>query len=200
MSPSADQPGPGELRASDADREAAAQILTEAAGDGRIGLEELDGRIEAIYAARTYAELAPVTADLPARAPGQAAGMAPAGQAPASSGGVAIMSRFERRGAWVVRRRFTAFTFWGGGTIDLREARFCGPEVKIRAITVMGGVEIIVPDDADVYSSGVSVMGGFQSLSQNGGAPGVPRIRVKGLALLGGVFVKRPPAPQPPRT
>ena len=40
-------------------------MLREAAGEGRIGLDELDERLAAVYAARTYADLEPLTRDLP---------------------------------------------------------------------------------------------------------------------------------------
>ena len=54
------------MRASDADRERVANIVREAAGDGRLTMEELDERLDAVYAAKTYAELEPITRDLPA--------------------------------------------------------------------------------------------------------------------------------------
>src|SRR5947207_338555 len=56
---------PREMRASDADRERVAEVLRQAAADGRLDLTELDERLAVVYAARTYAELEPVTADLP---------------------------------------------------------------------------------------------------------------------------------------
>ena len=40
-------------------------MLRQAAGDGRIDLAELDERLEATYAAKTYGELVPITVDLP---------------------------------------------------------------------------------------------------------------------------------------
>jgi DUF1707 SHOCT-like domain len=192
----ADNPGPGGLRASDADREKAVEILREAAGDGRIGLEELDERLEAVYAARTHAEIEPVVRDLQsaATAAGVPAATSWVGGTPTSARAVAIMSGFERKGTWVVPRRFSAFTFFGGGTIDLREARFAAPEVTIRVTAVMGGVEVIVPEGVDVYSSGVGLLGGFQDLSATAAVPGAPRVRVTGLALLGGVGVERQPS------
>ena len=55
-----------QLRVSDADREQAAEVLRQAAGDGRITFDELDQRLEAAYGARTYGDLTEVTADLPA--------------------------------------------------------------------------------------------------------------------------------------
>lgn len=60
-----------EHRASDAEREAVAERLRVAGGDGRLEPEELEQRLEAAYAARTVGELAGLTHDLPT-APGRA--------------------------------------------------------------------------------------------------------------------------------
>ncbi|MGP0026089.1 MAG: DUF1707 domain-containing protein, partial [Streptosporangiaceae bacterium] len=58
-------PDPKGLRASDRDRDRTAEILREAAGEGRLGMDELDDRLNAVYAAKTYADLEPVIRDLP---------------------------------------------------------------------------------------------------------------------------------------
>jgi hypothetical protein len=58
--PSSDSHGPDAapvLRASDADRDRAVEILRVAAGDGRLSLEELDERLEAVPSARTRSRL-----------------------------------------------------------------------------------------------------------------------------------------------
>jgi Domain of unknown function (DUF1707) len=55
-----------ELRVADADRERVADRLRRAAGEGRLAPEELEERLEAAFAARTAADLAPLVADLPA--------------------------------------------------------------------------------------------------------------------------------------
>jgi uncharacterized protein DUF4190/uncharacterized protein DUF1707 len=52
------------LRASDAEREAAAERLRIAAGEGRIDALELEERLTAAYSARYCAELARLTADV----------------------------------------------------------------------------------------------------------------------------------------
>src|ERR1700677_971578 len=65
MSTSPAVPDPQHLRASDADRERIAEKVREAAGDGRLTMDELDERLDAVYAAKTYAELVPITHDLP---------------------------------------------------------------------------------------------------------------------------------------
>jgi hypothetical protein len=191
-----------EMRASDADRERVAAVLRQAAGEGRLELAELDERLAAVYAARTYAELEPITQDLPidgghpapppvlsrrADVPERFGGV------PTSSGGFALMSGFERKGRWVVPRVFRSFALMGGGEIDLREAQFAENPVTIHAWTLMGGIEIIVPEDAEVHITGLGIMGGFEHRAAGAGAAGAPTIIIKGLAILGGVNVARRP-------
>ena len=72
----ADVPDPRGMRASDADRDRAAELLREAAAEGRLSLDALDERLDLIYAAKTYAELAPVTADLPSAGQDKRGGLA----------------------------------------------------------------------------------------------------------------------------
>ena len=57
---------PAQLRISDEERHQVAEILRRAAGEGRLDIDELDQRLEQTYAARTYADLVPITLDLPA--------------------------------------------------------------------------------------------------------------------------------------
>ena len=54
------------LRASDADREAVVDRLSEAAGEGRLEPDELEQRVEGALRARSYGDLAELLADLPA--------------------------------------------------------------------------------------------------------------------------------------
>jgi len=56
----------GDLRASHADRERVIGTIKAAFVQGRLTEDELDARVGQVYASRTYAELAEVTADIPA--------------------------------------------------------------------------------------------------------------------------------------
>ena len=56
----------GRLRASHADREQVIGALKTAFVAGRLTGDEFDARLDQVYASRTYAELAEVTADIPA--------------------------------------------------------------------------------------------------------------------------------------
>jgi len=53
-----------DLRASDADREAAVERLRTASLEGRLDADELEARLASAYGARTCAELAGLTADI----------------------------------------------------------------------------------------------------------------------------------------
>lgn len=67
--PSAPQPTPApteSVRASDGDRESAAEIIRHSYADGRLSRAELDQRVTAAYAARTRGQLRALTTDLPA--------------------------------------------------------------------------------------------------------------------------------------
>ncbi|MFI5762622.1 MULTISPECIES: DUF1707 SHOCT-like domain-containing protein [unclassified Streptomyces] len=214
-----------ELRASDADRERVVDRLRDAVAEGRLDMEEFEERLDAAYRSRTYAELEPLTRDLPALGatapiaaapvtPGAPVGLTkagPAGSAAAwparivgggsTAGGpsmaVAVMSGFQRKGNWTVPARFHAVAFWGGGDIDLREANFEQREVVINCVAIMGGIQITVPPGVEVDVRGIGVMGGFdQHVSPGPVEPGAPRVIVTGLAFWGGVDVKVKPPKQ----
>jgi hypothetical protein len=190
-------------RISDADRERVAEVLRKAAGDGRLDIEELEQRLESAYAAKTYGELVPITQDLPLASPGHLTpetestrSRMPVGGVPTTSNAIAIFGGAERKGSWVVPQRFNAFAMFGGVELDLREATLEAREVTINAVAILGGIEITVPDDVTVMVDGAGILGGFEH-STKGGAPappaGAPVVRIKGLALFGGVEVSRKP-------
>lgn len=81
--------GDGRLRASRADREQVIELLKAAFVEDRLTREELDARVGQALASRTYADLAAVTADLPA---GSGASV-PATAGPAAAGPVSTPAR-----------------------------------------------------------------------------------------------------------
>lgn len=193
-----------ELRASDADRDRVVERLRDAVAEGRLDMEEFEERLEAAYTSRTYAELEPLTRDLPV-AGGAAALPTPVAASgsswPARIGGrgssgyaVAVMSGFQRKGAWTVPARFNAVAFWGGGELDLREANFAEREVVINCVAIMGGIEITVPPGVEVEVRGFGLMGAFDQRDSTGPVePGAPRVVVTGLAFWGGVEITTKP-------
>jgi hypothetical protein len=191
------RPGdPAALRISDEDRHRVAEVLRQAAGEGRLDLDELDERLEAAYRAKTYGELVPITADLPmtgAPVPRPTPAVAH-GPAPRFPGSFAVMSETRRVGPWLVGDGHTAFALMGSVVLDLRQAQFDGPEVTINASAVMGEVSVVVGAGTRVVVDGVGVMGEYTE--QRARVPfdpavGGPLVRVRGLALMGSVHVRR---------
>src|SRR5450755_1585649 len=76
--------GRGRFRASHADREHVIDTLNVAFADGRLDKDELETRVGQALASRTYADLAGLTADIPAR-PAQVPPPRPAATSPAEA-------------------------------------------------------------------------------------------------------------------
>lgn len=200
-----------EMRASDSDRERIASALQQAVSEGRITMAELDERLTDLYAAKTLGDLQPIVADLPGisvqpstqPATRPSTEMQPArtsdlvGGTPGSAASIAIMSGTARKGNWVVPSQHTSFALMGGVEIDLRNARFAEQHTTITAVAFMGGIDIKVPDDIFVEVTGIGIMGGFDENSKGNVAhsapPGAPVVKINGVALMGGVEVKRVP-------
>jgi hypothetical protein len=115
------------------------------------------------------------------------------GGTPRNKFSIAILSGARRMGSWVMPRTYVAVAVMGGIELDLREARFSEPEVTLHAYTLMGGIQITVPEDVEVDVSGIACMGGFDHHASGPGVPGAPRVKVIGCALMGGVEVRRKP-------
>jgi hypothetical protein len=176
-------------RAADTDRIQVAQLLTDAAAQGRLQMSDYEDRLTRAYAARTYAELDSLRSDLIGSSVGAPGGGA--GKPAPSMLLLAIMSAFERRGRWNVPKKLTTFALWGGGVIDLRYADFTSTEVEIHACSIMGGQTILLPPEVNVEIHGHGVMGGFDHHVTGEGTPGAPTVRIRGFSLWGGVGIKR---------
>ncbi|MDP9840922.1 DUF1707 SHOCT-like domain-containing protein [Streptosporangium lutulentum] len=180
--PSADQ----QVRASDKDRDHAAERLQVAAAEGRIELGELDQRLAEVYGAKTRGELERAGRDLPE--PGRTDTLVVTDE-PSSRFAMSVFGWFTRTGQWVAPREFTSLSMFGGGEIDLRDARFTGHEIRVRAFALWGYTEVVVPDDVEVEVRGFGLFGVFDRSAARR-RRGAPRIVISGLALFGGVGTK----------
>jgi hypothetical protein len=131
-------------RAADSDREAVAERLRIAAGDGRIDLAELEERLGKAYAAKTYGQLEVLVADLPL----QTASVTPAGALPEPET-LVLKTRapnLKQSGQWTVPRRITAESTIGIITIDFTQASCAHREVVVEAVTGTGWIRLWLPD------------------------------------------------------
>ena len=190
---------PARLRISDAERHEVAEILRQAAGEGRLDIDELDQRLEQTYAARTYADLVPITLDLPAH-PHARPVARPAAASPQVVPGaereshLAILSGLSRKGVWVVPQHLSILCMMGGAELDLRQAKFAAQEVVITINAFMGGAQVIVGPTTRVQMEGTGIMGGYaepSGLVEADLDESSPVVRIKGVAIWGGVSVER---------
>lgn len=208
------------IRASDVEREQVAEIVRRAVGDGRLTLVEGDERLAGVYATVHRDELTTFTDDLGEPVPAPLAAPdtvrpAPAGDRPATTTSVAVLSGAARTGSWRPGRSHVAvgvlggvelrlrdavlgdeglelhaLAVMGGVEIDLRGADLRGG-VTVRAVAVMGGIGVLVDPDTRVEEHGVGFMGAFSDETGSPARPDGPAVRVTGLALMGGVVVQR---------
>jgi hypothetical protein len=193
-----------ELRASHADRDQVVEVLRVAAGDGRISSEELDDRLERALTARTYAELAALTTDLPAT-PGAA--LVPPGADAASATPKDLVrihvhgSSARRDGRWVVPKELDIKVTGGGVTLDFTQAVITQPLLRITAEVRGGGLRLITRPGIVVDTGDISMHGGSVTLPEPPG-PDVPvqlRVEIAGSVHGAGITAGPPPPPRPPR-
>jgi DUF1707 SHOCT-like domain len=178
------------LRASQAERDAAAQRLQAAFAEHRLDDEEFDQRIRAALTAKTTGELDRLTADLPAAAP---AGPVSATARPGRFA-IALKSSITRSGRWSLPQRFSCLVYKGSGLLDLRAAELTAPVTTIRAIAYKSRTEIVLPPGirVELGGTGVSLTGDSTAAVQP--AANAPVVVVRGLAYKGTIEVtNRPP-------
>jgi hypothetical protein len=196
-----DGPAP-RVRASDAERDRVAEVVRRAVGDGRLTIVEGDERLAAVYAAVHRDELTEATHDLEPEpvvvtglgAHGSAAPIPPATGREPSTSSFSLMHGTTRRGVWAPGPEHSAAAIMGGVELDLRHARLDPQDTTIRAVAIMGGIVITVGPDVEVRCEGVGLMGGFAD--QTGPPvtpplPGAPSLKIVGLAMWGGVEIRR---------
>jgi len=194
----------GELRASHSDRDQVVELLRVAAGDGRLSPEELDDRLERALTARTYTELAALTADLPAT-PGAAVVPPGAGAVSATPKDLVRIdvhgSSVCRDGRWVVPKELDVKVRGGAVTLDFTEAVITQPLLRITAEVRGGGLRLITRPGIVVDAGDISLHGGSVTLPEPPG-PGVPiqlRVEIAGSVHGAGITAGPPPPPRRPR-
>ncbi|KPV43873.1 LiaF transmembrane domain-containing protein [Alicyclobacillus ferrooxydans] len=112
----------------------------------------------------------------------------------------AILSGISRQHPGWKLRSSDYWTILGGVHLDLRTAEIQDARTTLEVTTVLGGAEILVPDDIRVICTGTSVLGGMQLFERAYGGvytsheaangpvgDSVPVVRIHCTSVLGGV-------------
>ena len=178
-------------RAGDRDREAIAERLRVAAGDGRIDLKELEDRLGRAFAAKTYLELDELVADLP---PGRAVA---AGLGAAKDPDTLVLdtttANIKQKGHWSVPRRIVARSTSALVRIDFTEASCLHREVTVEASCGSGWITLIVPHGWAVRIDAASTnTANIRNKATWPVDPGAPTLTVIGHPGVGYVRIKQP--------
>jgi len=172
------------LRASDADRDQTAAVLSEAFAAGRLTSVEHADRLEAAYAAVTMDDLVPLTRDLPDIS-------APARVTAAERQKVAaVFSKVVRGGRWIAGRHTALSATFGALIVDLSEAVLPGREITLEVNAYCGKLIVRVPRNAHVIDE-VGALFAKRAVSGGTGDGEGPVIRVVGRAAFGKIIVSR---------
>ncbi|MGK5638810.1 DUF1707 SHOCT-like domain-containing protein [Streptomyces sp. URMC 126] len=189
---SAEDVPPGDMKASHADRDQVVEILRDAAGDGMLTLEELEERVEAAMAARTLADLAALTRDLPVSP-------APSDPGTRSAETVEINQRFgtlHRSGSWQVPPRLAIRMHGGDVKLDFTEAVISHDTLDLDVyVSVGGNLILVVKPGIEVATDGLEVRVGEVKNRTTGSDAEVPvtfRVNVTGRIRGGDVVIRYP--------
>ncbi|MGA2804415.1 MAG: DUF1707 domain-containing protein [Acidimicrobiales bacterium] len=174
-------------RVSDSERDHVVAMLRDHLAIGRLTLDEFSERTGTALAARTRGDLDAVLADLPVASEP----LAQPARRRARHWIVAVMGQSESKGRWRPGERTSAVAVMGECHLDLRRAEIDGPEVVITAVSIMGSIEIVVPEGIDVGLTGLSIMG--QRSFKVRDVPvlrGSPRILIRAFPIMGEVKVR----------
>lgn len=173
------------LRMSDADREGVIAQLNAAVAEGRLTLPEFEERVDGVLSARTYGDVEPFVADLPAAA------------APVAAADVIELrshaGQIRRAGRWTVPRRLVVHSKAGLVALDLRHALISHRVVEIELATQAGATTIVLPPDATANIDGVTTSAGTATVKvPSTPAPGstAPHIVITGSTAAGTLLVR----------
>ncbi len=195
--------GPESQRVSDEERRAVVDQLRAATGAGRLSLEEFADRVSVVWDARTYGDLAPLTADLPAVAETVAPVVSTSSPRRADRPVKAtrrrlvnVFSGARHAGGWSAGERMTVVSVFGHSHVDLTACHFPpGVDlVELRTIGVFAGIELVVPPGAVVDVTGFVLFGGRQLRHDgpvNQAQPAL-RVNIRSYGTFGGLLVRSP--------
>ena len=181
------------VRASDAERDAAAARLQEAFAEGRLDDAEFDVRMRTALTAQTRADLAELMTDLPEQAPRPLP--VPSGRGPGRLA-VTFKSCLSRTGRWRVPERYTTVVYKGSGTLDLRAAELTAQVTTISAVAYKSRIDILVPPGIRVETGGLGVSTGGSGPA-GPLSPHAPVVHVRGYSYKGVIEVAGQPAELP---
>jgi hypothetical protein len=188
-------------------REDAIEQLSDAFARDVITLEAFEQRVDQAFACQQVADFDGLVRDLGPRHAQALARVERALPVPVSESvarvervALSVLGNVERRGRWSLPRYGRALSVLGNIELDMRDVVFPPGVTELVVNAVFGNVEIVVPPELAVETSGSGILGSFASMCR---VPrdlgGEPLLRIRGSAVFGNVEIRTWPRALPER-
>lgn len=191
------------IRIGHAERDSAVEALRESAGEGRLTLEELDGRIEAALAAKTRDDLRALLSDL--LPPTELEAVYTPGVLQAQVAGepgwswqdpLVLTARWDdvlRAGAWLVPPFLELNPVAGNVKLDFVDARTGADVIDVHILGGAGDAVLVVPEGWGADVSRVDKgLGSVKSTVEARPSQRMPLLMVRGRTSMGSIKVRHP--------
>ena len=101
-----------------------------------------------------------------------------------------ILGESDRSGVWTVPKAIRVYTILGGSTLDFTDARFTGPKVNVKVISILGSDKIFVPENVNVLSRAFCILGSSKNKAPSVASMHAPTITIEGVVLLSELSIK----------
>lgn len=120
----------------------------------------------------------------------------------------AILGSVEKKSEKWVLKDSSFVAFWGGVELDLTLAEIPQEETIVDLTAIMGGIEIIVPEDINIQCEGTAILGGVELINKSTGGiiantsylqksliPSKKIVKLYSCAILGGIEIRHKKVP-----
>ncbi len=183
-----DSSGPSS-RVSDTQREQAVISLRDHFTAGRLTREQFAARLDVAFQAEIAEDLARAQENLP-----QVGTQTESQHGRAVRFTLAVVAHVVRRGRLRLRRRSLVVSVLSDIDLDLRQATIEGPRAAVFVLTVLGNVDVYLPQGVNVEISGLTLFGHRRDWGRDIAPPDAPTVHVWALGCLGAMDVWRVPS------
>lgn len=163
-----------------------------------ISAEAFERRLDEAMASNSHQQLLDLVSDLPMEADHRYDATKERSFSPKYAAGddteddkiVSILGNGVREGEWLVPKRIKVIDVLGSSKLDFTDAIFQHQHIEIEIMTVLGSVDIYVPESVNVTVKMFNIIGSAENSAPSMAGRQAPHITVTGFSLLGSLDVK----------
>ncbi|WP_127346508.1 LiaF domain-containing protein [Pseudidiomarina mangrovi] len=163
-----------------------------------ISAEAFERRLDEAMASNSHQHLVDLVSDLPMEADKRYDASKERSFSPKYAAGdnteddkiISILGNGLREGEWLVPKRIKVIDILGSSKLDFTDAIFQHQHIEIELATVLGSVEIFVPESVNVTVKMFNIIGSSENSAPSMAGRQAPHITITGYSVLGSLDVK----------